>query len=474
MYIGGEWVESTSGKRHDVLNPATGEVLASVPLGNNDDVNRAVQAAEKASKSWKMVPPEERGDLVRAMASIMLEKERQLAMLESLNVGHPIRAMRIDVQTGARDLTFFAGLYADLRGETIPGPHGRVLNYTMREPFGVVARIIPFNHPLMFAAQGLGAPLVAGNTVILKPASITPLSALLLAKVTEELFPPGVINIVTGSGSDVGVALARHSKIRRIAVTGSVETGREVARLGAENLKYVTLELGGKNPIVIFPDVDVDSAVQAATRGMNFTWTAGQSCQSTSRCFVHTQHHDEFVEKLVSSVSKIKLGIPTKEETEMGCLSSFGQLQKVEQYVKIGLSERARVVAGGSRPDDPELSKGFFYKPTVFDGVDAKSRLGQEEIFGPVLSVMEWNNYEEMVQLANSVEYGLTAIILSRDISNAHKLAADLEAGYIWINGPTTTRGVPFGGYKMSGIGRQGGIEELYSYTQVKSVQVTL
>ena len=474
MFIGDKWVESASGKRYEVINPATSEELASVPAGNGKDVDRAFRAAEQAFDSWKRVPPEDRADLVRKLADAVIEKKQEFAMIESTNVGHPIRAMRGDLEIGVMDMLYFAGLYPELSGETIPGPTGKVLNYTIREPFGVVGRILPFNHPLMFALQSLGAPLIAGNTVILKPASITPLSALHLAKEIERIFPPGVVNVVTGSGSLVGAAIAKHPGIRRIALTGSVETGIEIARLGAESLKCITLELGGKNPIIILPDVNVDVAAGAAMKAMNFTWTAGQSCQSTSRCFIHEDLHNEFVEELASRMKGIKLGMPTNEETEMGCLSSRAQLSKVEQYVRLGVSEGAQLLAGGRRPPDQELSSGFFYEPTLFDGVRSTSRLAQEEIFGPVLSVISWKDQTEMVKQANSLKYGLTALILTKDISTAHKLAAEIEAGYIWINGPTTTRGVPFGGYKMSGVGRQGGVSELLSYTQEKSVQVTL
>ena len=330
MFVGGSWVDSSSGKRYNIVNPANGESISTAPFGNAEDVNTAVNAAERAFESWKMVSPEERGALVAKLASVLLAKKQEFAYLESLNVGHPIRAMKEDVDTGASTLKFFGGLYAELKGETIPGPYGKVLNYTMREPFGVVARIIPFNHPLMFACEAIGAPLVAGNTVIVKPASLTPLSCLMLAREIENILPSGVVNVVTGAGSEVGAVIASHPKIRRLALTGSVETGKEIAKLGAENLKYITLELGGKNPIIIFPDIDIDTAVRTAVKGMNFTWTASQSCQSTSRCFVHSSIHDEFVEKLVRAFDEIKLGIPTREDTQMGCLSSSSQLSKVK------------------------------------------------------------------------------------------------------------------------------------------------
>lgn len=474
MYIDGNWVDSASGKRYNVLNPANGEIIGSVPLGSSEDVNSAVNAAARAFDSWRKVSPEERSALVAKLASVLLSQKQEFSYIESINVGHPIRAMKEDLESGASTLNFFAGLYPELRGETIPGPAGKVLNYTIREPFGIVGRIVPFNHPLMFVCESLAAPLVAGNTVIIKPASITPLSCLMIARAIEKIFPPGVVNVVTGSGSEVGAAIASHPKIRRVALTGSVETGKEISRLGAEHLKYVTLELGGKNPIMIFPDIDVETAVKAAVKGMNFTWTASQSCQSTSRCFVHSAIHDEFVEKLSAAMEGIRLGIPTKEDTQMGCLSSLSQLSKVDRYVKTGTAEGALLVTGGSRPDDDELSKGYFYRPTLFDRVGPDSRLAKEEIFGPVLSVIQWSNYEEMIRGANSVEFGLTAIILTRDISMAHRVASDIEAGFVWINGPTRTKGVPFGGYKMSGVGKQGCIEELQSYTQSKSVMVTL
>jgi betaine-aldehyde dehydrogenase len=474
IFIGGKWTKSESGRECSVKNPATGDTLGLVPISSSEDLNKAVIAAEEASRSWKRLEPQERARLLRQLASLIESNESEIAKLDSLNAGHPIRAMRSDVKIGVQDIHYYAGLYPILAGETIPGAVEKVFNYTIREPFGIVGRIVPFNHPFMFACQSIAAPLIAGNSVILKPASITPLSAIKLGELAQGVLPPGVLNIVTGSGSEVGAAIASHPKIRRIALTGSLETGKEIARLGAEYLKYITLELGGKNPMIVLEDSDVDEAVKGAIKGMNFTWTAGQSCQSTSRCFVPSSLKKEFTEKLVRSVEQIEIGIPTKEETEMGSLSSEAQFSKVVNYVKIGKTQGAKLLTGGKKHVGKDFENGNFFEPTVFDGVKSDSTIAQEEIFGPVLSVIEWENYENMLSAVNSTKYGLTASIFAKDFMKAHKLATEIESGYIWINGPNTTRGSPFGGYKLSGIGRQGGIEELLSYTQTKSIQVTL
>jgi betaine-aldehyde dehydrogenase len=474
LLIGGDWVKSDSQKQYKVINPANGELLAEVSAAGPADLEKAVSAAEAASKAWRRIDPQERSRLLNKLASLIESKESEIARADSLNAGHPIRAMRSDVRIGVQDILYYGGLYPLLAGETIPGIPDKVFNYTIREPFGIVGRIVPFNHPFMFACQAIAAPLTAGNSVILKPASITPLSAIILGELTCKVLPTGVVNILTGAGSEVGAAIAKHPKIRRIALTGGLDTGKEIARLGAEHLKYITLELGGKNPMVVLEDADLNKAAQGALKGMNFTWTAGQSCQSTSRCFVPRSLHDEFVTKLARSMEAIKLGVPTVEETEMGSLSSPAQLSKATNYVKIAKSEGAKIVTGGKTPDRQELRAGNFLEPTLLDAVKPDSTVAQEEIFGPVLSIIEWENYEEMVASVNSTKYGLTASIFTESFSKAHRLADEIESGYIWINGPNTTRGVPFGGYRMSGIGRQGGVDELLSYTQTKSVQVTL
>jgi betaine-aldehyde dehydrogenase len=343
----------------------------------------------------------------------------------------------------------------------------------LRQPFGIVGRIIPLNHPLMFAATKIAAPLVAGNTVILKPSEHTSLSALRLADFLAEALPPGVANVVTGYGSEAGEALVGHPAVRRLAFIGSVEIGLAIQRrAAADTVKTVTLELGGKNALAVFPDADVEAAIDGALRGMNFTWQ-GQSCGSTSRLLVHRSLHEEFVARLGERVAALRSGPPTAEQTDTGAIVHRGQFEKVLSYLEIGREEGARVVAGGGTADVPGLEDGMFVRPTVFDGVRPDGRLAQEEIFGPVLAVMPFDDYDECLRIANSVAYGLTASVYTRDLATAHRYARDVEAGYVWVNDSSRHfLGAPFGGVKNSGVGREEGIEELLSYAEPKNVNI--
>jgi acyl-CoA reductase-like NAD-dependent aldehyde dehydrogenase len=337
-----------------------------------------------------------------------------------------------------------------------------------------VGRIVPFNHPIMFAASRLAAPLAAGNTVVLKCADQTPLSALEMSHDLQEVFPAGVVNVVNGTGPAAGAPLVRHPDVRRVAFTGSVEVGRQILRDAADGLKTVSLELGGKNPMIVFPDVDLDKAVASAFQGMNYSWQ-GQSCGSTSRLFVHADIHDAFLARLTERVKAIRMGMPTDDASEMGCLVSKRQFEKVMSYIEIGKQEGAKLVTGGGRPPNPELARGHFVEPTIFDQVTYRMRLAQEEIFGPVESVIPWRGAGELAEMANSVFYGLTASIWSRDFPTAYRLAQEFEAGFIWINDSSRHfQGVPFGGYKQSGLGREECLAELLGYTQIKSVNVNL
>ncbi|MBI3014371.1 MAG: aldehyde dehydrogenase family protein [Candidatus Tectomicrobia bacterium] len=474
MPIGGEWVESESGKTMETINPATGEKLGEVPLANGTDVDRAVRAAKRAFPDWSRLEPKERGKRLSDLGKRIAPRVEEISRLETLDSGNPLVGMRGDVLRTIETLEYYAGLAYEFRGQTIPGVHGR-LNYVLQQPFGVVGRIIPYNHPFQFAATRLAAPLLAGNTIVIKPPEQAPLSALELYREIAEVFPPGVVNIVTGDGPTTGDALVRHPEVPRIAFIGSVETGRLIMRNASDWIKKVSLELGGKNPMIVFPDADVDKTVGLAVAGMNFTRSQGQSCGSTSRLFLHESLHDEFVEKLVARVRKIRIGMPIEEETEMGCLISKEQFDKVMGYIRVGQEEGAKLLTGGKKPDDPRLQNGFFLEPTVFDGVKSTMRIAQEEIFGPVLSVITWNDYETMLEQANSVIYGLTAGIVTGDLKKAHETAARVEAGYVWINGCSNHfLAAPFGGWKQSGLGREESLEELLSYTQTKNVNVNL
>jgi betaine-aldehyde dehydrogenase len=472
MLIGGELVGARSGEQLEAVNPASGEVIARFPRGAAEDVQGAVAAAQRAYPEWRAAGPLARATLVNRIADVVAEHAEELALLDVLDNGSPIREMRNDSRIAIGLLRYFAGLALQVRGETIPGDHGR-LDYTLREPYGVVGRIIPFNHPLMFAASRLGAPLVAGNTVVMKPSEHTSPSALRLAELIAEFVPAGVVNMISGSGLEAGDALVTHPQVRRLAFIGSAPVGRMIQqRAATEVVKTVTLELGGKNPIVIFEDADIDAAVDGALRGMNFTWQ-GQSCGSTSRLLVHESCREQLVGRLAERMDAMRSGVPSDEDTETGAIVNQAQYRKVLDYIRIGREEGSRIVAGGGPVAIDGHADGLFLRPTLFDGVAPDSRLAQEEIFGPVLATIPFSSYEQALAIANNVSYGLTASVFTRELALAHRFARDVEVGYVWVNDASRHfPGTPYGGYKDSGIGREESQEELLSYTQVKNVNV--
>jgi acyl-CoA reductase-like NAD-dependent aldehyde dehydrogenase len=472
MRIGGRSVLAQDGGTLDVVNPATGRRIARVPDATAADVEAAYQAANAAFPGWSTAHPTERAKALRHLADLVDEHGDELAALDVMDNGSPIKEMRKDVDIASAQLRYFAGLVLQIRGETIPTGAGR-LNYTLRQPYGVIARIVPFNHPLMFAAGKIAAPLAAGNTVIMKPSEHTSLSALRLAELIDEALPPGVVNMVTGAGRTAGDALVAHPGIRRLAFIGAESTGRAIVqRAMGVNVKHVSLELGGKNPLLVFPDADLDLAVDGAIRGMNFTWQ-GQSCGSTSRVYVDRAVHDDFVDALVARVSTLKQGMPDDWTTETGSMINQQQFDKVRHYVQLGQDEGSRLLIGGQQVTADGLDEGLFVSPAVFVDVDHNSRMAREEIFGPVMAVMPFDGYEQGLQLANDTELGLTASVYTRDLGLAHRFAEDVEAGFVWVNDSSRHfLGAPFGGYKDSGIGREEDIEELLSYTQVKNVNV--
>ncbi|MEZ5075919.1 MAG: aldehyde dehydrogenase family protein [Solirubrobacterales bacterium] len=471
MLIGGERQGAATGETLEAVNPATGEVLGRFPRGQAEDVDRAVRAAADAFPGWKATTATDRAACLNRLADLVLESSDELAALDVADNGSPVKEMRNDAHIAVAQMRYFAGLALQLRGETIPTGHDR-LNYTLREPFGVVGRIIPFNHPLMFAASKIAAPLIAGNTVVLKPSEHTSLSALRLAELIVEAFPPGVVNVVTGLGAEAGDALVAHPLVRRLAFIGSVAIGLSIQRRAAESVvKAVTLELGGKNPIAIFPDADLEAAVDGALRGMNFTWQ-GQSCGSTSRLLVHRSLHGQFVELLAARLEGLRSGPPGEEDTDTGAIVHQAQYEKVVSYLALGREEGARVVVGGG-PVAVEGHREAFIRPTLFDEVRPGSRLAQEEIFGPVLAVLPFRDYAEAIEIANSVSYGLTASVFTDDLAIAHRFARDVEAGYVWVNDSSRHfLGAPYGGVKNSGVGREEGIEEMQSYAEPKNVNV--
>ncbi|MEU1202729.1 aldehyde dehydrogenase family protein [Streptomyces sp. NPDC005813] len=472
MLIGGERRLAADDGVIDAINPATGRLIGRFPAATARDVDDAVTAARSAFPDWSRAEPGERAAALHALADVIDAHAEELALLDVRDNGSPIREMRKDAGVASAQLRYFAGLILQLRGVTVPTGSGR-LNYSIRQPYGVVGRIIPFNHPLMFAASKIAAPLAAGNTVIVKPSEHTSLSALRLADLVSEVLPAGVVNIVTGYGKVAGDALVAHPDVRRLAFIGAADTGRAIISRAAEvNIKNITLELGGKNPLVVFPDADLDRAVDGALRGMNFTWQ-GQSCGSTSRVLVHADVHDDFVARLTERVAALRSGAPDDPATDTGAIVNSLQLEKVQQYVRIGQEEGARLAVGGDRLTDGVFADGLFVRPAVFTGVDPVSRLAQEEIFGPVMATMKFHDYAEAVSIANNIRYGLTAGVFTRDLAVAHRFAADVEAGYVWVNEVSRhTPGTAFGGFKDSGLGREEDIEELESYTQIKNVHI--
>jgi betaine-aldehyde dehydrogenase len=472
MLIGGELRESISSKKYPTINPSLDTVIAYVPDANSEDIQLAVEEAKKAFPAWSKLHVDERAKILKRFAQAIREWAHEFGMLDALDSGNPYLAMVDDANKGAGLLDFFSGLGMEIKGQTIPTPGGG-LNYTRLQPYGVVGRILPFNHPISFSAGKIAAPLVAGNTVVLKPAEQTPLSALLLGRLAQEYLPPGVLNIVTGDGPNCGGPLVAHPHVRRIAFTGGVETGRAIMQQAG--IKNVSLELGGKNPLIIFPEVDIEKAAAAAVAGMNFTRSQGQSCGSNSRIFVHKNVHDEFLDRVIQKVSTIRIGLADREDSDMGPVISREHYNRVMSFIQSGKDEGAQLVLGGNHPNDPELQKGYFIKPTIFCGVQHGMRVEQEEIFGPVMSVLTWEDEHKMLQEVNGVEYGLCANIWSDNIATALRLADEIEAGYIWINGHGGKRfkGAPFGGFKNSGIGREHSLDELLSYTQEKNVNIS-
>jgi acyl-CoA reductase-like NAD-dependent aldehyde dehydrogenase len=475
MLIGGEWVDAAGGGTFETRDPATGTVLAAVPRGEAPDVDRAVAAARRAFESgpWPAATPAERGRILHRISAGIRAKADELARLETLDTGKPLRQARADVEVAARYFEFYAGAADKLLGQVIPLGPG-FLDYSLREPWGVCAQIIPWNYPIQIAARGIAPALAAGNCVVSKPAEETPLTALRLgAIVLEAGLPAGVLNIVTGYGEEAGAALAAHPDIDHLAFTGSVEVGTLVMQAAAKNIVPVNLELGGKSPNIVFADTDPAAAVPVVVNSI--IQNAGQTCSAGSRMLVQRLVHDEWVERVSARMREVKIG-PGLEDPELGPLISEGQLNRVMGYLDVAKREGAEVVTGGARPGDPKLAKGFFVEPTLVDRVKPEMRIAREEVFGPVLAVLPFDDVEEAAALANATEYGLVAAIWTRDLSRAHSLARQLKVGQVYVNTYGAGGGVefPFGGYKKSGFGREKGLEALLTYTQVKNVCVKL
>jgi len=468
LFVGGQFRPSASGRCMDCENPADETVIRQVGMAGAADVEAAAEVARRAAPAWGNQSWEHRAELLRELARRLRADADRLSRIDTEDSGNPIRGSRADVAGAAKAIEYVAGLGGECGGRSIPAPAG-VLAFTRRVPCGVVGRIIPFNHPLLFAAQAIAAPAITGNAVIIKPSDTTALAALELAKLTEGLLPPGVLSVLPGSGPEAGTAIVRHPAIRRIAFTGSVPTGRAILRAAADNMKAVSLELGGKNPLICFPDIDPEAAAAAAVLGMNLTSSNGQSCQSTSRVLVHDQIYDEVVAQIVARFAALRVGPPQHDANDVGPLAHREHFENVIRFVERAAADGAEVAVGGARPDG--LDKGYFLTPTVLLGVTPDMEIAQEEVFGPVLSVLRWSDYDEMLRIANGTRYGLTANVLTNDFGAAWRTAAAMRAGVVLINGPVAKpTGTPFGGLKDSGLGKENGIQEVLSYTEEISV----
>src|SRR5690625_866946 len=474
LHIGGEWIESASGSTFETVSPATGEVIAEVAEGGAPDIELAVGAASRAFEGpWRSLDAAERGAILWRIADTIEERSEELARLESLDNGKPIREAMIDLRMVVDTFRYFAGWATKIEGETIP-VRGSILNYTLREPIGVIGAIIPWNFPLLMAAWKVAPALACGNTVVLKPAEETPLTALELAAVGADVgLPPGVLNVVPGLGGVAGAALVASEGVDKIAFTGSTEVGREIMRRAADTLTPVSLELGGKSPNIIFADADLEAAMRGAFAGIFHN--GGQCCTAGSRLLVEESIHDQLIEALIERATRFRPGDPLDPQTRMGPLVSEAQLERVLGYIESGLEGGARLAVGGKRAEFEGEEKGYWVEPTIFERVAPDQVIAQEEIFGPVLTTMTFSSEEEAIEIANGTIYGLAAGIWTKDIKRAHRVAQRIDAGTVWINtyhplDPAS----PFGGYKHSGYGRELGRYALDLYTQIKSVWVDL
>lgn len=469
MLVGGDLVAAADGTTREDRSPIDGRRLADVPWARRPDADRAVAAARTAWDSWRTTTVSERAAVLTEVVAVLRAHADELAALDAVDSGNPISAMRTEVELAASWLEWCRGAALRVVGDTLPAPRGTWL-LSRREPYGVVVRILAYNHPLLFAAQKLGAPLMTGNTLVLKASEQAPLAALRLGELLADVIPPGVLNIVTGDGAVAGDALVRHPDVKRITVIGGVATGQRIQRAAAEaGVKHVSLELGGKNPMIVLPDVDVETAAQAAVTGMNFRTTAGQSCGSCSRLFLPEALADAVVARLVELCAAIRVGDPLDPATEMGAMVSEREQRRVLDVVARAQEQGARVVCGGGVPTG--LEQGCFVAPTVLDRVEPHMAVAREEVFGPVLAVLRYRDLDEALDEVDAPDLGLTASVWTGDLGAALALADRLDSGYVWVNGAARHfDGAPFSGHRASGVDSEEGIEELYGFTQTKTV----
>ena len=477
MLIGGEWVDSADGRTFDVETPAKrGSVIAQVPRAGAEDVDRAVKAAAAAFPLWRSVAPRDRGRILARIADDVEAAVEDLARTLASETGNAIRTQaRPEAKTVADVFRYFGGLGGELKGETVPLGE-TMFSYTRREPFGVVAAIVPWNVPILIAAWKIAPALIAGNTVVLKPSANAPLAALALARICAKHLPTGVLNVVTGTGDEVGTPLAIHPLVAKISFTGATDTGKAILRLAADRIIPVTLELGGKSPQILFPDADNEKTADGVIAAMRFA-RQGQSCTAGSRLFLHKTVFDSFLDKLATKLGKLKVGDPLEETNDMGAIVSRQQFDRVVGFIDEGSHEQgARTVIGGLPPKEGPLAEGYYVEPTVFANVRNDWRIAREEIFGPVMVAIPWDEEPDAIRMANDSHYGLAAYVWTHDIATALRTAHAIESGWIQINqGLGQFPGHSYGGFKQSGIGREYSLEGmLESFTQRKSVTVNL
>ncbi|MBC7476072.1 MAG: aldehyde dehydrogenase family protein [Candidatus Sericytochromatia bacterium] len=472
LFINGEYVKSASGKSFDVINPATGEVLSKVQEADKEDIDRAVKSAKAAFDTWSETPASTRSAILNKVADLLESRKEEFAKLETQNTGKPIvESMFLDLGLAIDCFRFYSAAARMIRGETIPVASGQLV-YTLKDPVGVVGQIIPWNFPILMSAWKLGPALAAGNTVVLKPAEQTPVTALKLGELFNEAgLPPGVLNIVPGFGETAGAALVNHPDVDKIAFTGETKTGRLIMETASKTLKRVSLELGGKAPNIVFEDADLDNAVHGSLFAVYLN--QGQACVSGSRLYVQESIYDKFMEKLLVAAQKIKVGNPLDMTTKVGALASKEQFDKVYSYVAIGKAEGAKLLLGGDKAGG-DLSNGFFLNPTIFEA-EHTMRITQEEVFGPFLSVIKFKDVNDAILKANDSQYGLAAALWTKNVNTAHTVARKIKAGTIWVNTYNFLfNEVPFGGFKNSGFGRELGLQALDMYTESKSICIDL
>ncbi len=473
LFIGGEFVDAADGATFPTVNPFTGETIAQVAEAKVADVEKAVAAARKAFPAWRDMAAMQRGRLLLKLADAIEANAEELAQIESLDTGHPLRDSRgLDVPRTAVTFRYFGGMADKYQGSVVPVEQG-FLNYVLREPLGVVGQVVPWNFPLMFTSWKMGPALAAGNTIVMKPAEITPLSSLKIAELMAQVgIPPGVVNILPGHGSIAGQHLAEHMDVQKICFTGSTAVGRKIVQASSTNLKRVQLELGGKGANIVFADANIKAAINGSAFAIFHN--QGQACIAGSRLVLHKQIADEFLEGFIRLAKSIKLGNPLDPQTEMGPLTSKMHQQRVLNYCKIAQQEGGEILTGGRQPDAPELANGFFVEPTVVRA-QPQDRICQEEVFGPFVSVNTFESDEEAIQIANSTEYGLGGGLWTTNLQRAHKIAASMKSGMVWINCyKRVNPGSPFGGVGSSGYGREMGFEAMHDYTDAKSVWINV